>query len=873
MAKKVVDLPLIVSVGPLIDDGDFKSLETSIAFNAPGMSVDLFQETRLSLTKTDITPTSGSTNDWTHKGNGVYELEITAAQNDATGVLWVVGVADGVLPFESPRYEVVPLNIYNSLVTGTDALQVDTTEISGDSVAADNFETMLDGTGGNVLTLKQLYIMAENGDSAIYAVGEGTGSGIQLVGGSSGHGFESLGGPGGHGMYVKGTTGGHGILAEGATTGSGLKAVGGTTGNGLLALGGSSGGEGLRAEAQNAGNKGLHCIGVGGGPGIRAWGGSTAPGLETIGGSSSGDGIRTLAQTNGAGLRATGSGGVADILGGITGDITGDLSGSVGSVSGAVGSVAGTINELAATAKSDVQSEVDTALAAINLDHLMKTAVASNSDMTTEVSDGTVLSNIMSKTSDTSTYVVADESLEAIGDSISTLPTVNEIRDGILDDATRFSGADVAAILTDTGTTIPGTITTLTSKVDTVDGVADAILVDTDVIGAAGVGLSDLGGMSTSMKAEVQSEANDALVAQKLDHLVAEADADDVANDSIMAKIASKGATADWSDYTPSTDSQEALRDFMTSSVTPSIVSGSSMSGSGFLSDTVSLIRKLTDEPSTNPKYTNTDIIDLLQAGFSTVLTEVNINSDHPILVRHDITLVSGTLDYILPPQVGEIWRVAKIASGGYTPVYEAYSDNHWSGHQSGFVIEGNVFRLLNDWRSSDTLQILFVPLGEPLLHYGTADASAEDGSTLTLAGTPTDGTLDTRADAYAGYILRVLSSTESDEDYIQERTITAYDHITRVATVSPVFNPTLEDGTLTYEVIPAYSGLLKHVVCMQVALDILGIEGNKKRMETMGQRFAVKMRALKLLVSKKSGRYPGHMLGDTSDNENRRDW
>ena len=64
--------------------------------------------------------------------------------------------------------------------------------------------------------------------------------------------------------------------------------------------------------------------------------------------------------------------------------------------------------------QAQVNSQVDTALSDINLDHLMKTAVGNNADMTTEVTDGTVLSNVMSATSDTSTYVVADDSLEGI---------------------------------------------------------------------------------------------------------------------------------------------------------------------------------------------------------------------------------------------------------------------------------------------------------------------------------------------------------------------------------------------------------------------------------------------------------------------------
>lgn len=54
---------------------------------------------------------------------------------------------------------------------------------------------------------------------------------------------------------------------------------------------------------------------------------------------------------------------------------------------------------------------------------------------------------------------------------------------------------------------------------------ADAIEADTQdlqtQIGTAGAGLTDLGGMSTGMKAEVEAEANDALVALHLDHLLA----------------------------------------------------------------------------------------------------------------------------------------------------------------------------------------------------------------------------------------------------------------------------------------------------------------------------------------------------------------
>ena len=76
----------------------------------------------------------------------------------------------------------------------------------------------------------------------------------------------------------------------------------------------------------------------------------------------------------------------------------------------------------------------------------------------------------------------------SVEDSIETkVDTVDGIVDAILvDTATTLNDkidvvdGIVDAILVDTDTTIPGRITTLDTKVDTVDGIVDAILVDTD---------------------------------------------------------------------------------------------------------------------------------------------------------------------------------------------------------------------------------------------------------------------------------------------------------------------------------------------------------------------------------------------------------
>ena len=93
--------------------------------------------------------------------------------------------------------------------------------------------------------------------------------------------------------------------------------------------------------------------------------------------------------------------------------------------------------------KAQIQVEANDALIANNLDHLMLTPVASNANMTVEVPDGTVLSNIMTKGSNTSDFSVATDSLEGARDTIVAQDTTT----------------NVAAILADTGTTLDDHLT------------------------------------------------------------------------------------------------------------------------------------------------------------------------------------------------------------------------------------------------------------------------------------------------------------------------------------------------------------------------------------------------------------------------------
>lgn len=101
---------LIVNKVPLIDDGDFKTREVAIAYNQAGMDlVWNFTTSAGVVTQTAVTPTTAGDYDWTHVGDAVYKIEITASggasiNNDTEGSGFFSGICTGVLAWVSPIY-------------------------------------------------------------------------------------------------------------------------------------------------------------------------------------------------------------------------------------------------------------------------------------------------------------------------------------------------------------------------------------------------------------------------------------------------------------------------------------------------------------------------------------------------------------------------------------------------------------------------------------------------------------------------------------------------------------------------------------------------------------------------------------------------
>lgn len=311
------------------------------------------------------------------------------------------------------------------------------------------------------------------------------------------------------------------------------------------------------------------------------------------------------------------------------------------------------------------------------------------------------------------------------------------------------------------------------------------------------------------------------------------------------------------------------LQTDFTETIAPNVVGGSSMSGSGFLSDSVSRLRQIVEESSINEKYTDADMIRYLKGSMQSVLTDVNANTDHPVVVRWSFPIVADKQVYTLPPNCQKVYRVTKIEDTYGTVEWEILPGSKWDFGSLGFRLEGNSLRLMAKWKTGYTVQVEYVPNGESQPHKGTT--ATYTTTTMTLDDTPVDGTFDTRPSAFAGYLLRVLSSTDTAAVYTQDRIIASYNNQTKIATVVEAFSPALV-GTITYEVLPQYSGLLQDVVCLHAALTLHGLEGASKKYALTKDIYEKRMRALRT-QQRKEFRIGPVFENQTTTNARTRPW
>lgn len=288
------------------------------------------------------------------------------------------------------------------------------------------------------------------------------------------------------------------------------------------------------------------------------------------------------------------------------------------------------------------------------------------------------------------------------------------------------------------------------------------------------------------------------------------------------------------------------------------------LNSDGFLGSTVSMIRQMIDSPSANAKFTDADLITYLRGSIATVMADFNALTDHPYVARVDLAIVADKQVYTLPPQVQKIYYMALIDSTSGLKIWELYPGSIWDFSGYGFRLEGNTMRLLTKWKTGYTIQIAFVPNAEPFPILGSS--STYSASTFTFPSSATDGTLDTRPQSYAGYMLRILSSSDSAAVYTQDRYIASYNNQTRVATMVEDFSPTLV-GTVVFEVVPCFSLLFQQVWALHVAQTIMGLEGSTKQYNLLEGLYQKRLRSLRM-SSKKEFRAGQTFENRTADND-----
>lgn len=115
-------------IGPFVDETDFKTAETALTIN----------NTDIKLRANGTTLSNKNSGGGTHQVNGMYSVAWDATDTANLGELFFSVVVSGALQVFG-SYVVLPAQVYDSLVLGTDKLQVHTDEITAGLITSSTF--------------------------------------------------------------------------------------------------------------------------------------------------------------------------------------------------------------------------------------------------------------------------------------------------------------------------------------------------------------------------------------------------------------------------------------------------------------------------------------------------------------------------------------------------------------------------------------------------------------------------------------------------------------------------------------------------------------------------------------------------------------
>lgn len=235
-----------------------------------------------------------------------------------------------------------------------------------------------------------------------------------------------------------------------------------------------------------------------------------------------------------------------------------------------------------------------------------------------------------------------------------------------------------------------------------------------------------------------------------------------------------------------------------------------------FLLTVIERIRAYLDEATLDAKYTNDYLVrHVICPEMVNVLSRLSLNFGNPVRVRHSITLDKETEHYTLPPNIGEIYRVAIMDDKGRVN-QEWVPENEFHPRGPGWQIQGNLLSFRPLPTVDETVEIHYIPNGDFSPHYsnsaGQYGAIDSTNKIFTFPASPDLGAIDNREQAYAGAMLRVW-----DNNVLEERVIASYDALNRKATVRVAFTSaiTASSSDLQYEVAPlGMQSLYQTIAC-----------------------------------------------------------
>jgi hypothetical protein len=113
---------VILKLGPFVDDTDFKTAETGLTI-AQG-------DIQISKNGGAFAQTSAASPTTTHDADGWYPIPLTTTDTGTLGHIMVQVLVSGALPVWWEGL-VLPANVYDALVAGSDYLQVDAVQVEG----------------------------------------------------------------------------------------------------------------------------------------------------------------------------------------------------------------------------------------------------------------------------------------------------------------------------------------------------------------------------------------------------------------------------------------------------------------------------------------------------------------------------------------------------------------------------------------------------------------------------------------------------------------------------------------------------------------------------------------------------------------------